>query len=162
MRVALTVAGVASLIAAFAWMDGGAQIAEPTRETRRPAQVRDSGHSLGEQDFVLKPRISNGDEAQPFRNENWTPPPPSQPAQQLVSPGPAPNPVAPPLPFRMAGKLEQDGKTVYVLAGADVSHYVTQGDTINGTYKLVAAQERYLELLYLPLNEVQHLALPAP
>ena len=60
------------------------------------------------------------------------------------------------------GKFEIPGdKTVYYLVEGDRLHTVTEGETIDGTYRIEAVNESRMDILYLPLSIVQTLALGA-
>lgn len=96
-----------------------------------------------------------------FSARAWQPaPPPPSPAR--AEPPPPPPPTAPALPFTFMGKFENPGdKTVYYLVEGDKLHTVTEGETINGTYRIEAVKENSMDFLYLPLATTQTLALGA-
>jgi hypothetical protein len=68
-------------------------------------------------------------------------------------------PVAPPMPFAYMGKMldEESGKLVLYLSKGDVPYVVTVGEVIDGMYRIEAASETELTLIYLPLNTRQKL-----
>lgn len=100
-----------------------------------------------------------GPQRDAFAGRAWQPaPPPAPPAR--AEPPPPPPPTAPALPFTFMGKFEIPGdKTVYYLVEGDKLHTVTEGETINGTYRIEAVKENSMDILYLPLATTQTLAL---
>jgi hypothetical protein len=90
-----------------------------------------------------------------FAVKSWyvTPPPPPPQAQAAPI-----KPSAPPLPFAFMGKMaEADRLTVFLVKGERV-YLASEGDVIDGTYKLEKIEPGKLTLLYLPLKTVQTLA----
>lgn len=84
-------------------------------------------------------------------------PEPVKPVEQ-----PAPKPVAPPLPFKMLGRLT-DGSGIAVLLSASgmdeaLAH---EGDTVNGSYRLESIKANMLVFTYLPTQTKQNLAVDA-
>lgn len=164
MRIALVVAGVAGVIALIAWHDDEATLSEPAERLTPavPSAPRRTDWSeatrFQQRDFTLIPRVADDEAAAPFREERWVPP--QAPPPVNIQPQVVVQPVAPPLPFRFVGKLEQEGKVTYVLAQDSTTHYVVPGDTINGTYRVAGVRSGQMELVFLPLGEVQFLHLP--
>ena len=78
------------------------------------------------------------------------------PVVQSATP-PAPEPQAPPLPFRVLGRYVEDGETVVFLAHNDRNLAVRVGDTIAEHYRVEGMQRGVLNLVYLPLNQTQTL-----
>jgi hypothetical protein len=91
-----------------------------------------------------------------FANTNWTPPPPPAPVKIEKPPPPAP-PSAPPLPFQFLGRWIEDGKVHFFLQMHDRNLSVQVGEEI-GPYKFDSAQGGQLRFIYLPLQQVQTLA----
>lgn len=92
-----------------------------------------------------------------FAPTTWTPPVVAVPA---APPPPPPAPVAPPLPFQLAGAVEtENAKTVYYLVQGDQSYPVSVGDTFAGQYRLESVEANRLVIVYLPLQQKQYLAL---
>ena len=62
------------------------------------------------------------------------------------------------------GRFDNPGdKTVYYLVEGDKLHTVSEGETINGIYRIEAVKEISMDILYLPLAITQSLALgPMP
>lgn len=94
-------------------------------------------------------------EQDPFAGKSWyvpPPPPPPQPAQE------APRPTAPPLPFGYMGRMqEEDGQAVVYLTQGKRAYSVSEGDTIDGTYRVEGISPTQVTLVYLPLNIKQKL-----
>lgn len=66
-------------------------------------------------------------------------------------------PVAPPLPFVYVGRVldEETGKRVVYLSKDGVPYVVTEGEVIEGMYRVDAVSDTELTLVYLPLNVKQ-------
>lgn len=89
-----------------------------------------------------------------FGSKSWYVPPPPPP------PEPPPPPSAPPLPFTFLGKIQEPaGKLTIFLAGANRVFLVTQGETIDDTYRVEGVEDGKLALTYLPLQIKQYLDL---
>lgn len=84
-------------------------------------------------------------------------------AQSPPKPAPAPivivpeKPAPPPMPYRVAGKLMHDGAAQVVLARGDTVVMVSEGDTLEGGYKVEAIRANSVTLLYVPLGVTQDL-----
>lgn len=66
-------------------------------------------------------------------------------------------PVAPPLPIKFLGRMEQDDGSVLLLSVNGQEATARVGDSIGGQYKLESIAESMLRFRYLPLNELQTL-----
>lgn len=78
------------------------------------------------------------------------PPPPPKPAAS--APIVAPAPVAPPNPYRFAGKVVRGGEEQVLLSKGDLVFSVKAGDTVDGTYKVESVGSEAIEFTYLPLG----------
>jgi hypothetical protein len=67
-------------------------------------------------------------------------------------------PMAPPMPYRVAGQLVQDGALHTVLARGDAILTVREGDTLDGGYRVEAIHADRVTLVYLPLDMRQDIA----
>lgn len=95
-------------------------------------------------------------EQDPFAGKSWYVPPPPPPQPEIIQE--APKPTAPPLPFRYMGRMqEEDGKTLVYLTQGARAYSVSQGDTIDGTYRVEGISPTQVTLVYLPLNIRQKL-----
>jgi hypothetical protein len=94
-----------------------------------------------------------------FGSRDWTPPPPPPPAP--VAPPPPPPPTAPPLPFTLIGKANENGVWEVYLARSGRTYIVKPKTVIDGTYRVDAIAPPLLTLTYLPLNQVQQLNIGA-
>ena len=84
------------------------------------------------------------------------PPPPPQP---VVAATPAPVvAVAPPLPYRFAGRVRKGAEEEFLVSKGDLIIPVRAGDVLDGTYRVVAAKADGIELVYLPLNTSERIA----
>ena len=80
--------------------------------------------------------------------------------RQTVAP-PAPQPVAPPMPFLYVGQIAgREGPTILLSRGAE-SFAVKAGEPIDNDYRLESVAGEELTIVYLPLNERQILV-PEP
>ena len=94
-----------------------------------------------------------------FASRDWTPPPPPPP--KPVAPPPPPPPTAPPLPFTLIGKANENGVWEVYLARSGRTYIVKPKTVIDGTYRVDAIAPPLLTLTYLPLNQVQQLNIGA-
>jgi hypothetical protein len=67
-------------------------------------------------------------------------------------------PVAPPMPYRVAGQVVHDGPPRVVLAREDRVFFVREGDTLEGGYRVESITGDGVTLVYTPLDLRQHLA----
>jgi len=74
------------------------------------------------------------------------------------APPPPPAPVAPPMPYRVAGQVVHDGPPRVVLARDDRVFFVREGDTLEGGYRVESIKTDAVTLVYMPLDERQTLA----
>lgn len=86
-----------------------------------------------------------------FNATSWYVQPPPPPA---LPPPPPPEPVAPPLPFIYLGHYQNPDSParVIILAWADRVFTVSEGEVIDGTYRIGPVAADMLEITYLPLN----------
>lgn len=83
------------------------------------------------------------------------PPPPPQPVATAAS-APVVQ-VAPPMPYRFAGRVRKGGEEEFLLSKGELVFPVKEGDTIDGTYKVVAVKPDGIELVYLPLGTTERI-----
>lgn len=86
----------------------------------------------------------------PVRSFQPPPPPPAPPE-------PPPRPVAPPLPYRYGGMLDDGGAPAAFVMERDQLRVVRAGDMLDGRYRVTGVSRRRIDFLYLPLNETQSL-----
>ncbi|HYR36292.1 MAG TPA: cohesin domain-containing protein, partial [Burkholderiales bacterium] len=65
---------------------------------------------------------------------------------------------APPMPYRVAGRVMHDGVTQIILARGDVVLTVREGDTLDGAYQVEKIQGERVTMLYTPLGVREDLA----
>lgn len=103
----------------------------------------------------------------PFAPRGWqAPPPPPPPAPpkpiQVVAAPVVQAPVGPPpLPFKFMGAMNDDGAQVIYLSRGDQALIARNGETLEGTYKVLAIDSQHIEFEHLPTGEKQTLPLPA-
>jgi hypothetical protein len=78
-----------------------------------------------------------------------TPPAPPPPRNVTIAPE---APVAPPMPYRFAGKVRLGDEEQVLVSKGDLVFPVKVGETIDGAYKVVSIGADRLDLVYLPLN----------
>jgi hypothetical protein len=78
--------------------------------------------------------------------------PPPPPAPKASAPIVAPAPVAPPNPYRFAGKVVRGGEEVVLVSKGELVFPVKAGDTVDGTYKVESVGSEAIEFTYLPLG----------
>src|SRR6266581_7518215 len=87
--------------------------------------------------------------ADPFSAHSWMP----RPKPAVVSA--APDPVAPPLPFRFAGQLHRDsGIEVYLARGEEI-FTAREGDTLDGQYRVDSVTSSEVSFVHLPTGTRQ-------
>lgn len=86
------------------------------------------------------------------------PPPPAPRVRKATAPPPPPPQQAPPLPFRMIGSINEDGK-VTIFAARDNGDVVSLrvADIVDNTYRVDSINNQQMTLTYLPLNQKQTL-----
>jgi len=85
-----------------------------------------------------------------FAVRSWQPTPP------VAAPAPVMKPVAPPLPFRYLGRLEEDGQVAVFVSDGTATRVLRQGETVSN-YRVEEINAQGMRLIYLPLNETQRL-----
>ena len=89
-----------------------------------------------------------------FASQTWRPPPPPPP-----KPPPAPPPAAPPLPFVYLGKKTEGGMWEVFMARGDKTYIVHEQSLVEGMYRIDSIKPPLLSLTYIPLSQVQTLAI---
>lgn len=161
--------GAAALVlsASIGLLVAGGNAPEPMEITARsaaPGGERSPAASAEDLRLDLLHRAAQaGPQRDAFSARAWQQPAPAR-AAPPASVEPPPPPTAPPLPFAFMGRFDNPGdKTVYYLVEGDKLHTVSEGETINGTYRIEAVKEISMDILYLPLAITQTLALgPRP
>ena len=91
---------------------------------------------------------------EPFGANVRTPPP----SRAIAAPAPV-APSAPPMPYRVAGLMVQDGAAQVVLAKGDRVLTVREGETLDDGYRVEAIKPDGVTLVYLPMNHRETLPL---
>lgn len=112
----------------------------PTTSTGNPAPERSRFAALPSREGVGEAR---GD---PFGVLAWAP----APKQPVPQPAAAQEP--PPLPYKYAGTVEQEGVAQHLLVKDERVYAVVQGGTLDGGYRIESVSESEIVLTYLPLN----------
>jgi hypothetical protein len=148
-RKGILFAVLAAIVAYLAIDSGGERRALRMAQERDPGGQAESAPQAADRTggrFALPERAPLGKPgADLFGTRSWQPPPPKVAAAPAV-------PVAPPMPYRFAGKLVQDGKLQIFVAKDDAVLPIRVGDTLDGAYRVEAIGEAQITLLYLPLK----------
>lgn len=108
----------------------------------------------GTSDLVVEPAPKVVDI---FAVKTWEPPPPPPP--KPAPPPPPPSPQAPPLPFKLLGRIVEAGRgDAFLLAIDERVLSVAIGDVIDERYLLEKFESGQLHFLYRPLNIHQTLS----
>jgi hypothetical protein len=102
--------------------------------------------------------LPEGRRLSPTQGELFRAPPPPAPAAKKPQPAPvAAAPVAPPLPYRFAGKVRKGSEEEVLIAKGELVFPVKAGDTLDGVYKVESVSAERIELVYLPLGTPHHI-----
>jgi hypothetical protein len=94
----------------------------------------------------------------PTQGELFRAPAPPAPAAKKPQPAPvAAAPVAPPVPYRFAGKVRKGSEEEVLIAKRELVFPVKAGDTLDGVYKVESVSAERIELVYLPLGTPNHI-----
>ncbi len=145
--VAVVAGAVALLYAQGQRLPAAATSASPAPSTQA-APVEERFAALPSRQAIGKSR------GEPFGARSWTPPAAKGP-KLVVAP---PKPVAPPLPYRIAGQVTHDGVMQVVLARDDRVFTVREGETLDNVYRVESITPDAVTFVYLPLDEHQQLA----
>jgi len=128
---------------------------QPTSPSIRPAEkARHASPEL--RDLVPRDQVirrSPPTSVDIFSTRSWTPPPPPIVAE------PVPVPVAPAVPYTYVGKKQESGQWEVYLSRNDSTYIVRRGVTLEGNYLVERIEPPTLILKYLPLNQLQSLAI---
>lgn len=167
---------IAAWLAIFGDRTPSSEIAEPVSGDRgqRPG-IRDVPTPRTDKDGKLNPdilavrdrnQLLGADVIRPeqgtspmFGSQSWTPPPPPAPPPAPVAP--TPPPTAPPIPFTVLGKKLEAGQWEVYLTRAGMIWLVREQTEIEGMYRIDSIKPPLLSLTYLPLKQVQTLAIGA-
>lgn len=90
----------------------------------------------------------------PFSARSWAPPPPPAPP-----PAVAPAPTAPPLPYAFFGKKHEAGSWEVYFTRGELTFIAREGAVLEGTYRIEKIEPPTVTVTYLPLGQVQTLAI---
>jgi hypothetical protein len=143
-----------ALLAAAGIVTGREKPAVEVREPRNVAPPAAKAAPAPTLDLsALQPREAAAVRSDPFAPRSF-----KQPAPHARARAEAP-PSAPPLPFKFAGRLTQDGKTeVFVLRGEEMIS-IAPGHKIDDEYRVEAVSDTSIAFTYLPLKTRQSLEL---
>lgn len=104
----------------------------------------------------LRPEAELDETADLFASTSWYVAPAAPPAPVMVA-LPPPTPTAPPMPFGYLGRYQDAAKPIIFLTRSDRVLLVSEGDVIEGAYRVDGIVGSRLGLTYLPLNIRQSL-----
>lgn len=110
----------------------------------------------------------SSDPVDPFAPRIWRAVAPPVQAPALVqepvtaaAAAPAPPSGPPPLPYRFMGRLNDGGVDIVYLARGEQTLVARAGETLEGSYRVIAVERQAIEFEHLPSGERQRLPLPA-
>ena len=131
--------------------------ANVARAGTEPAQAA-APAAPGAPDLPTREKIDQSASKDPFAARGWLPPPPP-PAPAPVVPvvaEAAPAPVAPPVPFKFVGLIEEKAaKPAAFIAKGDALFVVHVGDVVENTYRVESFNSAQVVVTYLPLQQRQ-------
>lgn len=147
--------GATLLATVFAPPPEEAVVAPRARQVSKPTILMQSDATALEEPVLrLRPRDSEAAKVSLFEVAS---------APVVVAPpsvAQAPQPVAPPLPFRVLGTYQNGDTTTVFLDDKGQGAVVKVGDTLhNETYRIDGITEEEIQIMYLPLQQKQVLAL---
>lgn len=86
-----------------------------------------------------------------FGAQSWQPPPPKVAA-------PPPPPSAPPMPYRFAGRVLHGGKLQVFLSKGGRAIPISEGEILDGAYRVESIATDRITLVYLPLDHRETIA----
>ncbi len=140
--------------------DASAAKGTPVRQSGSPTAMRDQPPpqiSRVELERFAKQKQNSeppGAVANAFNSKSWRAPPPPPPP-----PAPLPPPEAPPLPFTYLGRYADVSKMVVILARGERVYTVSEGEVIDGTYRVEKVADDTVDLVYLPMKITQSLSM---
>ena len=152
IRIGIALTGVAVVAGAVALLYTQGQPAPVTKGS----SAAPSAQAAAEERFAALPsrQAIGKPRGEPFGARSWTPAAPKRP-QVAQAP---PKPMAPPLPYRIAGQVSHDGVMQVVLARDDRVFTVREGETLDNVYRIESITPDTVTFVYLPLDERQQLA----
>lgn len=87
-----------------------------------------------------------------------SPPPPPAPKKAAPAPVVEPAPVAPPVPYRFAGKVLRGSEEEVLVSKGEIVFPIRRGDTLDGMYRVESITAEGIELVYLPLGSRDRIA----
>lgn len=88
-----------------------------------------------------------------FATRNWTPPAPPPSRLKFIPPPPPPVPVAPPLPYRYLGKLQESGHLVVFLSNNAQPLLVRGGEVLDQQWRVDEITPRLVRFTFIPLAQ---------
>src|SRR6185295_15207209 len=151
VRKGLLIASLAGVVAVIAF--------EPGRKDDAKAKPRESSATASVARASSTEALQLPERrglSQPRGELFGAPPPPPRPAAAAGANAPVVQ-VAPPNPYRFAGRVRKGGEEEFLLSKGDVVFPVKVGETIDGTYKVVAVKPEGIELIYIPLGTAEYI-----
>jgi hypothetical protein len=152
VRKLLLIGAVAATVALVAYEP--ARDDTPKSEPRESAAPASVASGKGSEGLQVPERRALGQ----VRGELFGAPPAPPPPQPAASaPGAPAVAVAPPVPYRFAGRVRKGADEEFLLSKGDLIFPVKEGDTLDGTYRVVAVKAEGIELIYLPLGTTERI-----
>jgi Cohesin domain len=126
----------------------------PVAENERAAPPTATKAPPAERLELLEGRGLSRTQGELFR----APPPPARAAKKSQPAPVAAPPVAPPVPYRFAGKILKGSEEEVLVSKGDIVLPVKVGDILDGTYKVESIGGERIEVVYLPLGTRDRIA----
>lgn len=127
--------------------------APPARGSAAPAREARAPVTPGQDEPLVLPAFAQR-AALPREGADFATPLSFRPPPPLAT---APRPMAPALPFRYVGAIEEDGERIALLMEGNQLRLVRVGDAIDERYRVERIAESAIDFIYLPLNQRQSL-----
>ena len=145
---------LALLVTAVPAAEAGPGAADP--QSSAPAGASNSSGDLVKR--LQRKQITEKPAHELFRSASW-----ERPVKPVAAP--APQPIAPPVPYAFMGKMTPQGRSVIIFltkGGGDQIYSVTAaGEVLDGIYRIDEVATNRIALTYLPLNTKQILSFGA-
>jgi hypothetical protein len=137
----------------------GDATSDPSRSEAGPSQAAPAAAAApAAPNLPTRSRIQQSASKDPFAARGWLPPPPPPAPAPVVTVDatPPPPPMAPPVPFKFVGLIEEKAaKPAAFIAKGDALFVVHVGDVVESLYRVESFNSAQVVVTYLPLQQRQ-------